>query len=213
MDASAVGKSDGMRMGDPREEEGMKIAVFCGAAEGNRPAYPASARKMGEWMAARGHELIYGAGKVGMMGLIADTVLSAGGRVTGVIPQFMVDLGWCHEGLSELIVTEDMSSRIKKMRDLSDAMIALPGGAGTLEEISCMISWQRLGLNDSPCVFYNEQGFYEPIREMYDRMIAADFLEPEAMERVLFSNDPEEIGRFIVTAAGKGRTASGGYDV
>ena len=164
-------------------------------------------------MAARGHELIYGAGKVGMMGLIADTVLSAGGRVTGVIPQFMVDLGWCHEGLSELIVTEDMSSRIKKMRDLSDAMIALPGGAGTLEEISCMISWQRLGLNDSPCVFYNEQGFYEPIREMYDRMIAADFLEPEAMERVLFSNDPEEIGRFIVTAAGKGRTASGGYDV
>ena len=113
-------------------------------------------------MAARGHELIYGAGKVGMMGLIADTVLSAGGRVTGVIPQFMVDLGWCHESLTELIVTEDMSSRIKKMRDLSDAMIALPGGAGTLEEISCMISWQRLGLNDSPCVFYNEQGFYEP---------------------------------------------------
>ena len=164
-------------------------------------------------MAARGHELIYGAGKVGMMGLIADTVLSAGGRVTGVIPQFMVDLGWCHESLTELIVTEDMSSRIKKMRDLSDAMIALPGGAGTLEEISCMISWQRLGLNDSPCVFYNEQGFYEPIREMYDRMIAADFLEPEAMERVLFSSDPEEIGRFIVTAARKGRTASGGYDV
>lgn len=189
----------------------MRIAVYCGAAEGKDPAHLGAARRIGEWIAASGHELVYGAGKVGMMGAIADTVLRGGGRVTGVIPAFMVELGWCHEGLTACIVEESMSARKKKMCELADAMIALPGGAGTLEEITEVISWQRLGLNDSPCILFNEGGFYEPLRAVYERMVEAEFLEPEALDKVLFSADIGEIARFIRTFPGGGRTASGGY--
>ena len=189
----------------------MKIAVYCGAAGGNDPAYLKAAEKLGEWIASRGHELIYGAGRVGMMGRIADTVLAGGGRVTGVIPRFMVDLGWCHEGLSECLIEESMSARKKRMCDLADALIALPGGAGTLEEITEVISWQRLGVNASPCILYNEGGFYEPLREVYRSMIRAGFMEQEALDGVLFSADLDEISRFIDTWRDHGRTASGGY--
>ncbi len=189
----------------------MRIAVYCGAAEGNDPAYLRTAVRLGEWIAREGHELVYGAGKVGMMGAVADTVLRAGGRVTGVIPRFMVEFGWCHEGLSECIVTDSMSDRKKKMCEMSDAMIALPGGAGTLEEITEVISWQRLGLNDSPCVFFNEGGYYDPVREMYTRMTDRGFMEQEALEQVLFSAEIDEIDRFIHGFQGRGRTASGGY--
>ncbi|MCR5675600.1 MAG: TIGR00730 family Rossman fold protein [Lachnospiraceae bacterium] len=189
----------------------MKIAVYCGAAQGRNPAYLQAAKRLGEWIAANGHELVYGAGKVGMMGMIADTVLHAGGRVTGVIPDFMVELGWCHEHLTQCIVEESMSARKKRMCEMSDAMIALPGGAGTLEEITEVISWQRLGLNDRPCILFNVNGFYEPLRAMYLRTAEEDFLEREALDSVLFSDDPDEIGRFITGFKKRGRTAAGGY--
>ena len=189
----------------------MKIAVYCGAADGKDPAWLRSAALLGRWIAENGHELVYGAGKVGMMGRLADTVLSGGGRVTGVIPAFMVELGWCHEGLSECIIETSMSSRKKRMCELSDAMIALPGGAGTLEEITEVISWQRLGLNDKPCILFNENGFYEPLRAMYMRAVDEEFLEREAMDRILFSSDLAEIGDFLKDFRKSGRTASGGY--
>ena len=189
----------------------MKIAVYCGATSGADPAFSDAAVKLGAWMADNSHELIYGAGKVGMMGRIADTVLDNGGIVTGVIPQFMIDLGWCHEGLTNCIATDDMSSRIRLMCDLADATIALPGGAGTLEEISCMFSWQRLGLNDSPCILFNVKGYYEPLRSMYSSMISAGYMEREALERILFSDDIAAIEQFITSFEKKGRTASGGY--
>ncbi len=189
----------------------MKIAVYCGAAGGSDPAYLEAAERLGKWIAENGHELVYGAGRVGMMGRIADTVLGAGGRVTGVIPRFMVDLGWCHKHLTTLLIEENMSARKKRMCDLSDALIALPGGAGTLEEITEVISWQRLGVNKSPCILFNENGFYEPLRAVYEGMIRAQFMEREALEGVLFSSDLQEIETFITNYRDKGRTASGGY--
>lgn len=189
----------------------MKIAVYCGAASGADPSFTDAARTLGGWIAENSHELIYGAGKVGMMGAVADAVLKKGGLVTGVIPQFMIDLGWCHEGLTDCIVTQDMSARIRLMCDMADATIALPGGAGTLEEISCMFSWQRLGLNDSPIILFNTKGYYEPLRTMYDSMVSAGYLDRESLERLLFSDSLTEIADFIASFEKKGRLASGGY--
>ena len=189
----------------------MKITVYCGAASGADPSFTDAAKTLGRWIADNSHELIYGAGKVGMMGTIADTVLEKGGIVTGVIPQFMIDLGWCHEGLTDCIVTQDMSDRIRLMCEMADATIALPGGAGTLEEISCMLSWQRLGLNDSPIILFNTKGYYEPLRTMYDHMIRAGYLDRDSMDRLLFSDSTDEIERFIASFEKKGRTATGGY--
>ena len=130
----------------------MKITVFCGANNGRNEAYKENAMEVGKWIATNNHTLVYGGGKIGLMGVIADTVLENRGEVIGIMPQFLVDREISHTGITEFIIVDDMSERKTKLVDLGDVFIALPGGPGTLEEISQVISWVRVGKKDAPCI-------------------------------------------------------------
>ncbi|MCK1256765.1 TIGR00730 family Rossman fold protein [Streptococcus iniae] len=175
----------------------MKITVFCGASNGNNPIYSQKTVELGEWMIKNNHDLVYGGGKVGLMGLIADTVINNGGQAIGVIPTFLKDREIAHTNLSKLIVVENMPQRKGKMMSLGEAYIALPGGPGTLEEISEVISWSRIGQNDSPCVLYNINGYFNHLESMFDHMVSEGFLSQNDRNNVLFSDDIIEIEKFI----------------
>ncbi len=177
----------------------MKITVYCGAHGGRDAQFQAAAVRLGEWIASRGDTLVYGGSRVGLMGLVADTVLQAGGSVIGVMPRFLIAREPVHTGLTELIYVEDMSERKKKMAALGNVFIALPGGAGTLEEITEMISWARIGQNDGPCILWNENQYYAPLEAMYDKMVTEGFLLREEREKTLFSTDLREIEAFIAS--------------
>ncbi|CZT40440.1 Lysine decarboxylase family protein [Streptococcus agalactiae] len=148
-------------------------------------------------MAQNKHSLVYGGGKVGLMGVMSDTVIANGGYTTGVIPTFLRDREIAHENLSELIIVNNMSERKAKMMLLGDAFIALPGGPGTLEEISEVISWSRIGQNDNPCILYNVNSYFNDLKNMFDHMVSEGFLSLEDRENVLFSDDIAEIEDFI----------------
>lgn len=175
----------------------MKITVFAGAAAGSNENFIKGASALGRWIADKKHTLVYGDGKVGLMGALSDAVLQNGGEVIGIIPQFMVDNGWQREDVTEMIITDSMSTRKDKMVEIGDAFIALPGGAGTLEEIADVVSWSRLGELGKPCILYNIDGFYDELAAFYDKMVANDFLAAEDMKDVLVSDDLAEIERFI----------------
>ena len=175
----------------------MNIVVYCGASEGNSPIFKAAAVNLGEWIAQNGYTLVYGGGKVGLMGLIADTVLANGGEVIGVIPSFLVDRELAHPNLTTLEIVDTMSTRKAKMLKLGDACIALPGGPGTLEEITEVVSWARVGQNDNPCIFLDVNGFYQPVKAMYDSMVDNGFLTQADRDKTLFSDSLSEIDGFI----------------
>ncbi|WP_426288762.1 TIGR00730 family Rossman fold protein [Enterococcus durans] len=175
----------------------MKITIFCGASNGNNPIYSQRTVELGEWMIKNNHDLVYGGGKVGLMGVIADTIINNGGQAIGVMPTFLKDREIAHINLSELIVVENMPQRKGKMMALGEAFISLPGGPGTLEEISEVISWSRIGQNDSPCVLYNIDGYFNHLRNMFDHMVSEGFLSQDDRNNILFSDDIIEIESFI----------------
>ena len=175
----------------------MNIVVYCGASEGNLDIYKQETIRLGEWIAKKRHTLVYGGGKVGLMGLLADTVLKNNGEVIGVIPKFLIERELSHPNLTELHIVTTMSERKSKMVDLGHACIALPGGPGTLEEITEVISWARIGQNDSPCIFYNVNNFYQPMKNMYDDMVDNGFLTSIDREKTLFSDSLDFIEDFI----------------
>lgn len=168
----------------------MRICVFCGSKTGNNETYAEAARAMGRALVAEGIDLVYGGGHVGLMGITADAVLAAGGRAIGVIPQALVDRELAHRSLSELHVVGSMHERKTLMADLSDGFIALPGGAGTLEEITEQWTWGQLGIHAKPCGFLDVGGYYDPVREMVAKMAAAGFLAPEHAAMLAFETDP-----------------------
>jgi uncharacterized protein (TIGR00730 family) len=174
-----------------------RIAVYCGASKGNNPVYEQAAIDLGDWIIKHNYELIYGGGKAGLMGLIADTVLKQNGVVTGVIPTFLKDRELAHNGLKELIVVSNMHERKAKMIELAHCYIALPGGPGTLEEITEVISWGRIGQHKNPCIFYNVNGYYDLLEQFYDKMVAEDFLTQTDREKILISSDLRQIDAFI----------------
>ncbi|MDH9183874.1 TIGR00730 family Rossman fold protein [Staphylococcus epidermidis] len=176
----------------------MNIVVYCGASEGNLNIYKQETINLGEWIAEKGHILVYGGGNVGLMGLLADTVLKNNGKVIGVIPEFLIERELSHPNLTELLIVNTMSERKSKMVELGQACIALPGGPGTLEEITEVVSWARVGQNDSPCIFYNVNNYYKPIENMYDAMVKNDFLTSTDREKILFSNSLDSIEDFII---------------
>lgn len=149
----------------------MKITVYCGANSGSNKIYYNKAVELGNWIAQYNHQLVYGGGKVGLMGILADTVMAKEGYVTGVIPTFLKDREIAHPGISELITVENMSQRKNLIISLADVFIALPGGPGTLEEITEVISWSRIGKNDKPCILLNVDGYFNSLRAMYERMV------------------------------------------
>ncbi|HEY4559860.1 MAG TPA: TIGR00730 family Rossman fold protein [Lysobacter sp.] len=155
------------------------VCVYCGSNAGNRPVYAERAAALGQRLAREGIPVVYGGGNVGLMGVVADAALEAGGEVIGVIPEQLVNWEVAHRGLTRLEVVADMHTRKMRMFDLSDAFIALPGGFGTLDEMFEMLTWRQLGLGDRPCAFLDVDGFYAPLMGMLDRMVAERFLHPE----------------------------------
>lgn len=151
----------------------MNITVYLGASEGNDPALRKAVEELGTWIGTSGNALVYGGSKSGLMGAIADSVLNAGGEVTGVEPQFFIDNEFQHNGLTKLIVTKDMSERKSKMIELGDAFIAFPGGTGTLEELAEVMSKVSLKHLDAPCILYNLNGFYNDLKALLNHMIAS----------------------------------------
>lgn len=175
----------------------MNVTVYCGASDGNQPAYRQAAMQLGEWIAKNGHTLVYGGGKVGLMGVVADTVLKNGGTVIGVMPNFLVDREISHPGLTVLHQVESMTERKSKMIELGEVFIALPGGPGTLEEITEVVSWGRIGQNNHPCVFFDVNHYYQAVQNMYDTMVNEAFLTQSDRDKILFSDDLVTIESFI----------------
>ncbi|HEX5727331.1 MAG TPA: TIGR00730 family Rossman fold protein [Longimicrobiaceae bacterium] len=170
------------------------VCVFCGSNVGRRRAYAEAARAVGATLAARGLGLVYGGGRVGLMGIVADTVLAAGGRAVGVIPRALVAREVGHAGLTELHVVETMHERKARMADLADAFVALPGGFGTLEEFCEVITWSQLGIHPKPCGLLNVEGYYDPLLALFDRAVEEGFLPP--MHRAIVIDDTEP-GRLL----------------
>ena len=178
----------------------MNITVYLGANEGNDPALRKAVEELGTWIGASGNALVYGGSKSGLMGAIADSVLSAGGEVTGVEPQFFIENEFQHDGLTKLIVTKDMSERKNKMIELGDAFIAFPGGTGTLEEIAEIMSKVSLKQLDSPCILYNLNGFYRDLKALLNHMIEMGLSSKERQEGIYFAESLEQIERIISKA-------------
>lgn len=175
------------------------ICVYCASSPQIAPVYFKAVERLGYLLAEKGINLIDGAGKVGLMGCLNNTVLAAGGTVTGVIPRFMVERGWHHSGLTQLVETETMHERKSLMARMSDAVIALPGGCGTMEELLEVITWKQLGLYLKPIVVLNIQGFYNPLIEMLEKAIGQQFMrrEHESLWQVAFT--PEEAVELCVS--------------
>jgi uncharacterized protein (TIGR00730 family) len=154
------------------------LCVFCGSSSGVRTDYAELAATLGTLLAQQGTDVVYGGGRVGLMGVLADAALFAGGRVIGVIPQFLLDKEVGHSGLTELRVVETMSQRKWLMGELADAFVALPGGIGTMDELFEAWTWTQLGLHRKPCGLLNFQGYYDPLLAFLDRAVAEGFLRP-----------------------------------
>lgn len=176
----------------------MNIAVYCGSDFGNNPVYNEAAEELGKWIGQSGHTLIYGGGDSGLMGTVAKAVYNAGCNVIGVLPG-NVDFikGRPQPFVTECIITDNMSDRKQKMLDLADAYIALPGGIGTLDEISEAITLTKLGVYKKKSILFNRNAFYEPLKHMFLEMEKEGFLTKESMQHVLFSDDIEEIEEFL----------------
>lgn len=152
------------------------VCVYCASSTKIDPAYFDAASEMGRLLGERRIRVINGAGNIGLMRAVSDAALEAGGRVTGVIPRFMVEQGWHHEGLTELVEVEDMHRRKQRMAEWSDAVIALPGGCGTLEELLEIITWKQLGLYLNPIVILNTKHYFDPLLEMLRRAVDEQFM-------------------------------------
>ena len=171
----------------------MNIVVYLGARTGKNPLFREKARELGAWIAGQGHRLVYGGSAIGLMGALADAALSNGGEVTGVEPRFFVDAVLQHQGVQDLIVVETMQERKQKMISLGDAFIAFPGGTGTLEEISEIISMTCLGLTDKPCIIYNINGYYNILADYLDQMVAEGFMTPENLGKIFFAEGTADL--------------------
>ena len=175
----------------------MRITVYLGATPGNAPKLTAAARALGAWIGTNRHTLVYGGSKCGLMGELAESVLLSGGSVIGVEPQFFVDDGFVYDAITELIVTKDMSERKAKMIELGDAFIAFPGGSGTLEEISEVMSKVALKHLDAPCILYDLDGYYEGLKLLLDHMIEKGLSTKEKQSGFRFAKDLAEIAAIL----------------
>ncbi|MES2797317.1 MAG: TIGR00730 family Rossman fold protein [Bacteroidota bacterium] len=170
-----------------------KIAIYCGSSKGFDSIYATTAQSVGEYLAKNEMTLIYGAGSVGLMGIIADSVLENGGEAIGIIPQFLMDLEVGHKNLTEMYITQSMHERKMKMCELSDGIIALPGGFGTLDELFEMLTWSQLGLHEMPIGLLNTNGFFDSILAMIDKMVVEGFLKKQNQDLLIVENDIENL--------------------
>lgn len=190
----------------------MRVCVFCGSNPGRLPAYRAAAEAFGTLLARQGIGVVYGGASVGLMGAVADAALAAGGEVVGVIPQFLADKELAHSGLSALHVVGSMHQRKALMAELSDAFVALPGGAGTLEEIFEVWTWAQLGEHRKPCGLLNVSGFYDRLLAFLDHATAESFMKPPHRDMLLEAGTPEAmlaaLRGYVAPVVGKWITAA-----
>lgn len=171
----------------------MKYTVFCGSSTGNKEEYVTGATALGEALAKKKIGVVYGGAKVGLMGAVADGALANGGEVIGVLPYFLADVELGHRGLTALYHVDTMHERKAKMDELSDGIIALPGGYGTLEEFFEVLTWGQLGLHKKPIALFNIAGFYDPLMQMIDSMVEQGFLKKENKEMIIISADIDDL--------------------
>ena len=175
----------------------MNITVYLGAFEGNDPSFANAVNELGTWIGKNRNCLIYGGSRSGLMGKLADSTLNAGGNVIGVEPQFFIDSEIQHDGLTKLIITKDMTERKEKMIELGNAFIAFPGGTGTLEEISEVISKVSLKHLNAPCILYNLNGYYDSLKNLLHLMIEKGLSSNERQEGIFFAENLEEIQKIL----------------
>ena len=175
----------------------MNITVYLGASAGNDPAFLPAVQELGDWIGANGHALVYGGSKSGLMGALADSVLNADGHVTGVEPSFFIEAEFQHDGIDDLIVTSDMAERKAKMIELGDAFIAFPGGTGTLEEISEVMSKVSLKQLDAPCILYDLNGYYAGLKALLAHMIETGLSSAERQQGIYFAESLADIHRIL----------------
>ena len=178
----------------------MNITVYLGANPGNDPALREAVRALGRWIGESGNALVYGGSRSGLMGAIADSVLLSGGEVTGVEPRCFIENEFQHDGLTRLIVTEDMTERKRKMIELGDAFIAFPGGTGTLEEIAEVMSKVSLKHLDAPCILYNLNGYYRALQALLEQMIEKGLSSKARQEGIYFAESLDQIRRILSRA-------------
>lgn len=175
------------------------VCVYCASSTQVAPVYQEAATELGRLLGERNLRVVNGAGNTGLMCAVSDGTLSAGGTVTGVIPHFMVEQNWCHKGLTELVEVGNMHERKQRMADLSDAVIALPGGCGTLEELLEVITWKQLGLYLNPVVILNINGYFDPLLEMFRRAVDEHFMRPQHAGLWAVASTPAEAVELIYT--------------
>lgn len=169
------------------------LCVLCGSREGTDPVYRDVAVRLGRLIAEQDVRLIYGGGSIGLMGIIADAVLSAGGEVVGVIPDFLIRSEVGHYDLTDLVITDSMHDRKRRMFEMADAFVVLPGGLGTLDETFELITWRQLRLHDSPIIILDVDGYWAPLISLIDATIAAGFADPATTELFSVVGTPEEV--------------------
>ena len=178
----------------------QSIAVYCASSNKLRPSFVEAAERLGRLIAAEGMRLVYGDGGIGLMAAVARGALNNGGEVIGVIPQFMVDQGWNNPSSTQTIVTQTMHERKATICDISDAMVALPGGIGTFEELLECLTWKQLGLHHNPVVILNTDGYYDRLLACLDLMVEEQMMRPIHKEMFVVVNQPEEVIPSILNA-------------
>jgi uncharacterized protein (TIGR00730 family) len=185
----------------------QRITIFCGSSSGYDERYHRQAILLGQTLAHQGIELVYGGAKVGLMGAVAKGALEAGGKVIGVLPSFLQAKEIAHAGLTELILVDSMHERKTKMNELSDGVIALPGGFGTLEELFEMLTWAQLGLHQKPIALFNINGFYDDLLHLLQRMEDQGFLKTQNRQMLLVSDNIiallEKMNQYVAPVSGK----------
>ncbi len=169
------------------------VTIYCASSPMIDNCFFEAAAQLSTLLAQRNIGIVYGAGRVGLMGCVADCALKLGGKVTGVIPQFMVNRDWCHKSLSRLVITQDMHERKQTMAQMGDAAIALPGGCGTLEELLEIITWKQLGLYTHPIIILNTAGYYDPLLQMLQNALEHHFMRDIHASLWYVANTPQEV--------------------
>jgi len=169
------------------------IGVFCGSSIGSKDVYGEKAEELGFLLAEKNIDLIFGGGKVGLMGIIADSTMSKNGKAIGIMPTALLEKEVGHDGLTEMIVVDNMSDRKNKINDLSDAFIAMPGGFGTLDEVMEVLTFFQLGWSEKPVGFLNIDGYYDSLINMFDRIAEDKFMKPEHRHNVIFESNPKTL--------------------
>ena len=180
----------------------FSICVYCGSRPGTEPAFAEAAREVGLWIAQNKGQLVYGGGHNGLMGMMADACLQAGGRVVGVIPKALVEKEWAHTGCSELHVVENMHERKRLMAEHADAFLAMPGGIGTFEEFFEVWTWRQLGYHDKPVGLLNIKGYYDNLLAFLSTSVQQGFMNAEQMQLIRSGTNTELLLKSLVTEAG-----------